>query len=92
MLGEFSLSSASELGLSWEVHERCRSSFEERYLQGVFLHAQRLARQAAASSPLDPGICAACASLFQALLSWDFRYTAFQLHGLGRACLAWHRV
>ena len=73
MLGEFALSSASELGLSWEVHELCRSSFEELYLQDLFLHAQGLARQAAARAPLDPGICTACASLFAALLAWDFR-------------------
>ena len=73
MLGEFALSSASELGLSWEVHERCRSSFEELYLHSLFLHVQGLARLAAASSPPDPGICTACASLFATLLSWDFR-------------------
>ena len=75
VVGEFCLASASELGLSWELHERCRSTFEELYLQSLFLHAQRLARGAAAATPLDAGQCGACVSLVHALMAWDFRYS-----------------
>eukprot|EP00798_Chlamydomonas_sp_ICE-L_P020913 gene20913-27759_t len=36
---EFSLTTASPLGLAWDYHDNCARELEEQYLQGFFAHA-----------------------------------------------------
>ncbi|KAI7838545.1 hypothetical protein COHA_007688 [Chlorella ohadii] len=71
---EFSPSTASQMGLSWELHEQCRSSLEQGYLHGLLLHAQASAREAAAAaaSGADGGVCVAALRLLGAILGWPF--------------------
>ncbi|PRW50955.1 exportin-4 isoform X1 [Chlorella sorokiniana] len=71
---EFSPSTASQMGLSWELHEQCRSSLEQGYLHGLLQHAQASARDAAsaAASGADAGVCIAALHLLGAILSWPF--------------------
>ncbi|GAX80807.1 hypothetical protein CEUSTIGMA_g8243.t1 [Chlamydomonas eustigma] len=80
LLVEFSVTSASPLGLPWDYHDKASRDLEERYLQGFFQHAVSLGRQAAGSGAAirgeDAGTCAACLSLMAAVLGWDFRHTS----------------
>ncbi|PSC75864.1 Armadillo-type fold [Micractinium conductrix] len=72
---EFSPHTASQLGLSWEVHELCRESLESCYLHRLLLHALGSAREAApaAASGADAaGVCLAALRLLSAVLGWSF--------------------
>lgn len=81
---EFSPGTASPMGLAWDFHEKCRSSLEQDFLRLFFSHAVTVARQAApeAAAGQDGGVCAACLSLLNALLCWEFRYVP--LNGVHR--------
>ena len=75
VVGEFSPSTASPLGLPWEQHDRCRKSLQQDYLQTFYQHAYSMAGDTArsASQEGDGGVCCACLSLMAAELTWDFR-------------------
>ena len=68
VVAEFVPASASPLGLPWEFHERCRSSFETDWLPHLFAHAC-----AAANATQEPAVASAAMRLAAAVLSWDFR-------------------
>ena len=55
LVGEFSVASASPLGLPWDYHDRACRDMEERYLQGFFQHAVALGRQASGSGAAARG-------------------------------------
>jgi hypothetical protein len=67
--------------MAWDFHERCRSSLEADYLPSFFAHGVQVARQAApqAAEGSDGGVCAACASLLTAILSWEFQCAPLSL-------------
>ncbi|CAG9465567.1 unnamed protein product [Pedinophyceae sp. YPF-701] len=71
---EFSPGTASEIGLPWEHHHRCKSSLEELYLRDFFAHACAIGQQAApaAVARQDGGTLAACLALVSSILHWDF--------------------
>ncbi|KAF8068447.1 xpo4 [Scenedesmus sp. PABB004] len=83
VVSEFSLVTASALGLSWEFHETCRNQLEDGFLRQIFEHALAAARRAAAElAAAPPGSddaaaagagAAAAMKLMAAVLAWDFR-------------------
>ena len=90
VVGEFSaFAAASATGLTLEAHEACRASLQKGFLGSIFAHAQAWARLAAAADPPDPGLCAACVALVQAVLSWDWRCARAlrRVVGIGRGLL-----
>lgn len=74
---EFSLITASAIGLSWEYHEGCHQDLEINYLPKFFSHALGVAvpvvQDGRAASGEDEGLCAAALSLMTAILTWDFK-------------------
>lgn len=72
---EFSLQTASPMGLPWDFHARCRDSLETSFLQNFFLHASAVAQESAPSVAAggESGVCLACMSLMCAILAWDFK-------------------
>lgn len=82
-VSEFSLVTASPIGLSWEYHESCRNAFEEQFLQQIFKHALHCARQfGSEAASAAPGSEAAAASgaaaaaamkLMTSVLAWDWK-------------------
>ena len=89
VVGEFSPSTASPLGLPWEQHDRCRKSLQQDYLQSFYQHAARQAVYAAPSAchGQDGGVCCACLSLMAAVLAWDFRsYQCLHITSLTCIC------
>lgn len=85
VVSEFSLVTASALGLSWEFHETCRNQLEDQFLRQIFEHALRSAQQAAAevaaagpagaASAPAAAACTASMQLMAAVLAWDFKAT-----------------
>ncbi|GIL93321.1 hypothetical protein Vretifemale_20725, partial [Volvox reticuliferus] len=71
VVGEFSVSTSSPLGLPLEHHAKCAMDLQDHFLQDIFRHAVALGRAAAAVH--DGATCAACLSLMTAVLAWDFR-------------------
>ncbi|KAL4443390.1 hypothetical protein ABPG75_011127 [Micractinium tetrahymenae] len=72
---EFSPHTASQMGLSWELHEQCRQSLEEGYLHGLLLHALACAREAAPAAAAGgdgAGVCVAALRLLSAIFGWSF--------------------
>eukprot|EP00878_Enallax_costatus_P024514 GHUV01026164.1.p1 GENE.GHUV01026164.1~~GHUV01026164.1.p1 ORF type:complete len:1105 (+),score=386.39 GHUV01026164.1:1431-4745(+) len=85
VVSEFSLVTASALGLSWEFHENCRNQLEEQFLRQIFEHAVHSAQQAASqvrtAAPGSEAAAGAASSataamkLMAAVLAWDFKAT-----------------
>eukprot|EP00775_Hariotina_reticulata_P007177 gene7177-7391_t len=80
VVSEFSLVTASQLGLSWEFHETCRNQLEEQFLRQIFEHGLQVAQQAAeavaAAVPGSAETAAAAMKLMTAVLAWDFKATS----------------
>ena len=76
VVGEFAPGTASELGTTWERHERCRASAERHFLRPFFDYGCERARACVADGSVsdgrDRGTCAAALRLMNAVLSWDF--------------------
>lgn len=76
VVSEFAPGTASELGTTWERHERCRTSAEKHFLKPFFVHGCEAAKACVASGSVndgsDHGACAAALRLMNAVLSWDF--------------------
>ncbi|GMH33313.1 hypothetical protein BSKO_01147 [Bryopsis sp. KO-2023] len=74
---EFSPTTTTPLGLSWDYHEQCRKSLEANFLKQFFSHAVVLGGTSVLSGAVmdgsDGGVCGACLELLCAILGWDFR-------------------
>ncbi|GBF98214.1 hypothetical protein Rsub_10714, partial [Raphidocelis subcapitata] len=77
VVAEFSLATASAIGVAWDYHERCRSELEAQFLRQFFQMALDVARSTATSGAAaaggDAGACAAAMALMCAVLNWGVR-------------------
>ena len=73
---EFAPGTASELGTTWERHERCRVAAERHFLRPFFEYgcerAKACVRDGSVGDGSDGGACAAALRLMNAVLGWDF--------------------
>lgn len=69
---EFSPSTASSMGLSWEAHEKCRIDMQEKFLFGFAQHSLTLAFAAGNGDPSTTSVCIASLKLLNSILTWDF--------------------
>lgn len=76
VVSEFAPGTASELGTTWEKHERCRASAEKNFLKPFFIHgcdaAKACVEDGSVGNGSDRGACAAALRLMNGVLSWDF--------------------
>ena len=76
VVSEFAPGTASELGTTWEKHERCRASAEKNFLKPFFVHgcdaAKACVEDGSVGNGSDRGACAAALRLMNGVLSWDF--------------------
>jgi hypothetical protein len=69
---EFSPSTASSMGLSWEAHEKCRIDMQEKFLFGFAQHTLTLAFAGNGGDPSTTSVCIASLKLLNSILTWDF--------------------